>query len=379
MRRNYTGRGVPVTTKEGGGTGRLYFETPVIQTMGRELSSFTDLQKTLAQLGFNCGSALLRLNFRKTEAPLEEAMQEIEQYFKEVDGQSAKLAYGDSAGQLGSLPQTSDPISAPAIVNPPSPRELNTPEISSQAGPYTPGQELSCKVRTSSTPFVESSQQSHRPVTLFAPSSSNTPKAAQQPFNERDYEPTIDHAKLHQSRLAATSVNKRLPSDAEIAAQAEIQEQRNANVNEIEIKVRFPDQMQAVSKFSSTDTANTLYEFVKGLMIKEDEPISLRFTAAKGSKSIPTGQQGNVKLVGGLGMVGRVLVNVVWEEGASLEARNAPVLKEQYRENAREIEVKQVEEVADEQNAQPILTSGGTEKKERKGGVPKWFKQLGKK
>ena len=379
MKRNYTGRGISVPNEDGRDTGRIYFETPVIQIMGRELFSFTDLQKTLAQLGFNSGSTLLRLSFRRTETPLEEAMQEIGQYFSEVDGQSVKTAHGDSADQVESLPQTSDSPVPPAIAEEPSPPEPVSSEPSSQTESKARGQEEISVAEISPLPAVISGGDTRRLVTVFSPSSSNTPEAAQQAFDEKDYEPTIHHAKLHQSRLAAKGANKRLPSDAELAAQAETQAQRNANVTEVEIKVRFPDQMQAISMFSNQDTADTLYEFVKSLMVRENEPFSLRFTAANGPKSIPTGPQGDVKLVSGLGMLGRVLVNVVWEEGASLQARSAPVLKDKYRENAQEIAVKQVEATTFEEKAQPTSISGGKETKERKGGTPKWFKQLGKK
>ena len=379
LKRNFTGRGVPVPNEEGSGVGRLFFESPVLQIMGRELSSFTDLQRTLAQIGFNSGSALIRMTFRRTETPLEDAMQEIEQYFNEVDGKSTANVHGGTASRLESIPWSSEPAKAPTIADQsPVPMPASSEPSHPQQSQLSPSEQLPSNEALALS-VVTSSNKSHRPLTIFSPSTSNTPKAAQQTFHEKDYEPTIDHAKLHQSRLAATAINKRLPSDAEIAAQAELQAQKNAKVKEIEIKIRFPDQMQAVSKFSSTDTANTLYDFVKHLMIGENEPFTLRFSAATGPKIIPSGSQGDVKLVTGLGMVGRVLVNVVWEEGASLEARAAPVLKEQYREKAREIEVQQVEETVAEEKEQPVSTGTGRETKERKGGLPKWFKQIGKK
>ncbi len=65
---------------------------------------------------------------------------------------------------------------------------------------------------------------------------------------------------------------------------------------------------------------NSLYEFVNGLMRLEDEPFSLNFSSPKGPKAVPK-KGNNPKLISGLGMVGAVLVNVVWEEGASSEAR----------------------------------------------------------
>ena len=58
-KQNFTGRGVTVSDASSLGSGRLYYETPVIQIMSREFSSFVDLQKTLAQLGFNNGVSFM--------------------------------------------------------------------------------------------------------------------------------------------------------------------------------------------------------------------------------------------------------------------------------------------------------------------------------
>lgn len=87
---NITQRAVPY--EQTAASGRLEYEQPCLHIMGRNLESFVDLQKTLAQLGYNSGTALLRLNFKCVGQPLEEAMQEIEEYFKSVDVPSAGVA-----------------------------------------------------------------------------------------------------------------------------------------------------------------------------------------------------------------------------------------------------------------------------------------------
>lgn len=63
---NFTGRGVAQVEQGTAGAGRVYYEMPILNIMGRELSSFTDLQKTMGQLGINGGSSLIRMSFRKT-------------------------------------------------------------------------------------------------------------------------------------------------------------------------------------------------------------------------------------------------------------------------------------------------------------------------
>jgi len=84
---NFTARGVTQMENGGSGAGRIFYEMPVLNVMGRELATFTDLQKTLAQLGLS-GNALIRLDFKKTDQPLEEAMATIGDYFKEPEKES---------------------------------------------------------------------------------------------------------------------------------------------------------------------------------------------------------------------------------------------------------------------------------------------------
>ena len=388
--RNFTARGIAKTEDDGAaGAGRMYYETPVIHVMGRELVSFTDLQKTLAQLGFNSGSVLLRLSFRGTETPLEDAMVQIGEYFETVEGDHVGGAHAGSVGNTQSGPNVSEaePILTGENAGDPPPADaLLLPE----SGPLSPEPSPSDTIDPSSatqSSLPDSSSlsestvtgPSHRPITIYAPPSASTPAAARQAHNEKDYEPTIDHAKLHQQRLATYSRNKTLPSDAELAAQAEVQARKNADVKEVRIKVRFPDQSQVISTFSNVDTTATLYEFVQGLMLSENEPFSLNFSTAKGPQHIP---KENIKLIQGLGMVGPVLVNLVWAEGASKESRGGRILKSVYEDKAEEIRIKEPEGKDVEETKEPTPDTNHTEKsqgKGRKGGVPKWLKLPGKK
>ena len=388
-RRNFTARGIPEVEKGSSGFGGFFYETPVIQLMGRELASFTDLQKSLAQLGLNNGSALLRLNFRRTDSPLEEAIAEIDEYFKITEGQLSADTSSASAAKAELGPSVSEQFPAPkddersSLLEPssssqiPSPPRQSAAQSSSQSaqsdkdqarhGPHaSPSDALS----TINQPIPGPAE---RPISVFAPSSASTPAASRQAFNEKDYEPTIAHAKMHQARLATSSVNKRLPTDAELAVQAESQAKRNADAKEVEVKVRFPDQMQVVSTFSTLDTSTTLYDFVKGLLEKENEPFTINFRSAQGPKNVP--KMEIVRLID-LGMAGRVLINVVWEAGVSNEAREGSVLKAKFQDKATQIEVKEVESVEMEKPNDAVERKGDQKNEERgrKGGVPKWLK-----
>lgn len=340
--------------------------------MGRELASFADLQKTLGQLGFNSGSTLLRLSFRITDTPLEEAIEEIVQYFKSVEKDESEEA---QAGNETVSESISEPNPSPILDD--NSKPSGEPPPSNEEG-TTEDQTLTAPAPTNDLMIRGPN---HRPISIFAPPTSTTPHASLQPYNEQDYEPTIDHAKLHQSRLASTSRNKRLPTDAEIAAQQDVQRKKMAELKKVEIKIRFPDQTQVVSTFSNVDTAITLYDFVKELLENENEPFLLNFTAMKGPKVVP--REEAVKLIGELEMTGRVLINFIWDERATVEARGAKVLKPEFLEKAREIEIKEVEAVeVEDQRDKSSLVLGKDRDGEGKGkskGIPKWLKLPGKK
>ena len=377
IKKNFTGRGVPHTSSGDAGAGRLYHQTPVLHVMGRELSSFTDLQKTLGQLGFNNGSTLLRLSFRASDTPFEEAQEEIENYFKSLEGEKSAGVHANGVTTNESKPDLSQASMSEEVENLKTPLEpLESPEPVEGAN----GEESKASL-ISSTPSPPPSTvtgPNQRPISVYAPPTATVPHAARQNHNEADYEPTIDHAKLYQSRLSNLGRNKRLLTDAELAAQEETQAQKLAVVKEVEIKVRFPDQSQVVSKFSNLDTAETLYDHVRSLLEKETEPFLLKYSAPGGSKDVPKNSKD--RLIEKLGMMGRVLVTVVWEEGASNEARSSRVLKAAYAEQAKEIEIKEVEgvDVKDEEGNASSLGKG-KEKEKKKGGAKAWMPRLGKK
>lgn len=394
-KRNFTARGVPKPSGgETSGAGRLYYEMPVLNVMGRELSSFTDLQKTLAQLGLTGGTVLLRLSFQLQATPLEEAMEQIGKYFQADEKTVPRGAETESSanGETPSEPvyqrQEKDNMEVEGApestdVSPGIPNGSAEPTPSLASEPQT----IDPTTRTSPSPSTPSSISgtSQRGIAIFAPPSSTTPKAALQNHNAADYEPTIAHAKLHQSRLATDSRNKRLPNHSEVEAQQQAEAEKLAQIKEVEIKLRFPDQYQVIGKFTSEDTAETLYTWAREFMdtAKEKEPFTLNFSSGKGPMSIPV--NGQEKLIAKLGMTGRILVNFNWDEGASPEARIGRVVKSELVQQAKEIEVKpvegvevEVEEVSDKGKGKGKEKEGGG-KGRGPGGIPKWMKLPGKK
>jgi tether containing UBX domain for GLUT4 len=367
----------------GSGSGRMFYEQPVLNIMGRELATFADLQKNLAQLGLNSGSSLIRLSFRKTDTPLEEAMAEIDQYFKAVEGpENAGAHSGPSAGGIASTEKKETLTNA--IAGEPNP-EVSTATDADPQSPQATTAEPASEPSTTHIPDAEPSSSemlvgpAQRSISVFAAPKSTTPSAALRPHNESDYEPTIAHAQLHQSRLLASSHNKRLLSDAELAKTSEERAAKQAAIKEVSIKIRFPDQLSIVSTFTAQDTAAALYEFARGVLAAgPEEPFTLVWMGPKGVQTVPKG--GAEKLIRDLGFEGRMLLNFTWDEGASETARKGTSLKEEFAGKARDIQVQEPPAVEVEEKpveAQGVKReSGGKEK--GKGGVPKWLK-LGKK
>ena len=399
---NFTQRATPhMTTGHGTGAGRLCYEMPVVNVLGRDLASFTDLQKTLGQLGLNSGSALLRLSYRPTEQPLEEAMTTISQYFQAV-GES-KSTTGTSQG--GPQAESRFELDSGTLVPPdklarqPSPDDdsaRTTPSINDELtsvyspdGPPEPMSALSSPnpVATPVSQVPTETPTSQSKITIFRPPSSSTPLAASaSPYNEADYIPTIAHAMSHQSRLGSESRNRRLPSDKELEAQEEARTSALMEIKEIVVALRFPDQSRAQKPFGTDATAADLYTTCRELMErKNDEDFGLKTVGQRGVPILL--RENGSRLIGDLGWRGKVLVTVVWGESVGVEARKAASLKEEYREQARELRVEMTVDEAllnekdDEVNRGSLAAkaqgaSGGVEKEAK---MMKFLKGLSKK
>jgi tether containing UBX domain for GLUT4 len=376
--RNLTARGVPSTQA---GEGRLYYEQPVVQLMNRELASLTDLQKNLAQLGLNSGSAFIRLTFRATDTPLEEAMAQTQQYFDSVDGPA---------------PTRTQPQSQPTTTSPPAPQPgaVPTPDNSmpptttnTQPSPNPPAPEPSHAPSPQTTSPITS-----RPLSVYRPPSSTAPSAASLTHNEADYTPTIEHAQVHQKLLNQSSRNTRLPTDAEIAAQQQEEQAKLAEIKDVEIKIRFPDQSSVTSKFGQGDSGTTLYGFVRECLDEKvrDQSFVLRNPGVRAGSKGDTIPDNDKKLIRDLALKGRVLVIFGWADNASAEARGVrSVLREELRKVAEEIKLDEGQMnfggVGEEKGVK--VNVGRKDEGEEAGGggggvgrkMPKWLKGLSKK
>ena len=306
---NFTARGVTEVANGASGAGRIYYEMPTLFVAGRDLTTFGDLQKTLASVGVRGGSALIKLTFKKTEQPLEEAMAEIGQYFKDEE----KIAFGAMESEAAPAAEVEGVMEGVAKMSSAEPTEQDT-EMKDQ--PAEPG-ESSSLVTPSKRPAPATPDETilgpgERPISVYAAPSSNVPKAALQPHNEDDYEPTVAHAKLHQSRLLNNAQNKRLLSDKEAEEREKEKAAKLAVVKTVMIKLRFPDQTSITVDFTSEETAADLYALASSLIAAEDQPFKLVWSGEKGPQTVPKDEKSSkMKLVKDLCLTGRVLVNLV--------------------------------------------------------------------
>ena len=164
-----------------------------------------------------------------------------------------------------------------------------------------------------------------------------------------------------------------------MAAQKAQEAEKLARKNKVDIKIVFPDQSSVSAEFYSEDTAADLYGEVRKLLARQEEPFGLSCKEGARMTSI---QNNDSKLIKDLKLTGRVLVRVLWGDGASLESRRGPSLRKEVTEQAQVLEVPRFENERGEGSKRPPKQD---KEEERKGGekkdkigVPKWLK-MGKK
>lgn len=373
---NITQRGVASIAKGESGAGRIVYEMPSLNIAGRSAASFADLQRTLAQLGFNSGSVLIKLGFMPTEQPLEQAMAEIGMFFQEgeSDGSSAAPT-GTSTTKAASSTNTSIPNSTVDA----------TPQLSqgfeSSDMRSTNSEPLQLSVDSLATADPIAVGPSKRAITVFAAPTNDSPAAANLPHNDADYEPSIAQWERHEKQLASATGNKRLLSDAEEEALREEKTKKLESISEVKIKIRFPDQTVVLDTYTSMNTGADLYANVRYMIAADTQPFKLVYTD-HGPKAVPDDK--SRRLIQDLGFVGNVLVNLHWGDAVNAQVRHGPTLKQEYSSRAQKPPVPVLAEHAMSETKSGFDASKGKEavaaaKDKVKGAMPKWFKGLGKK
>lgn len=391
---NFTQRATPVTTDgEATGAGRLNYEMPVVNIMGRELATFLDLQKTLGQLGFSSGSCLIRLTYRDSGQPMSEAMDQITTYFKSIEPALASDStdtHGAHGLDVGEAQSSIDPSGATSLDNVAGERvtaddhttesTLAEPDVSVPFdSPSAASRDSPMPDFNASSPVSETAPQTDRApplsanssIAIFSPPSTTTSHTATS-YSEEDYVPTLDHAQLHQARLASETRNRKLLSDAELATAQKEREAALAKVRDVMVRIRFPDQSLAQRSFGQDATVADVYAVCREVMESQKSAFELRVLAAgiggKPGGMVPMkeeGPEGFKRLIKDLSWQGRVLATVVWGDSVTKEVREAPSLKKDYRAKAEELKA-------------PILEGQEETKKEAKVSEPKKEDKKGK-
>jgi tether containing UBX domain for GLUT4 len=305
---------------------------PVLNVMNREFGTFVDLQKTLSQIGISSGSILLRLSYRQTETPLEVATAEIGQYFKEVE---------EAAQSTEATPSTE--TSTPAEDGTITDQITKVQESGIQSPSSQTSSSVSGPAKPAETPVSDEgiAGPGERMISVFSAPTSAVPRAAQQEFNDSDYEPSVADAKLHQSRLLNRTQNKRLLSDAEQEALQREREAKKSLVVETRVKVRFPDQTTVQFPVNAAETGAAMLEFVRSLIVAGDQPFSLIYKDSKGQiHNVP--DSSTVRLIKDLGFEGPTLVTFTWKDEASEDARKWPILQQKYATQAKPVQVPEI-------------------------------------
>lgn len=334
---NFTQRATAQIAEGTSGAGRLTYEMPVVHVMGRDFANFTELQKTLAQLGISNGSALLKLTYRDSQQPMEEAMAAISQYFVSVGETTTGTtqshgSHSAAPNELSSVPDTNNVLEPVGVATEQDPAYDDTMEDDAKTA-------LAKSVDAQITTAQHTMRLADEKLAIFSPPSSSTPAAASfAAYDESDYIPTIDHAKQHQSRLNTESRNRKLLSDAELASQEQSRSAARSEIKEVVVRLRFPDQSQVQHTFGQSTTVKDLYELCRNLMARpNEEGFSLRTFGQPGVAG--TLEESNQQLIGRLNWQGRILVTVAWADDVGPEVKNNPSLKEEYRQRAEPLTV----------------------------------------
>ncbi|KAL5121893.1 hypothetical protein ACEQ8H_000108 [Pleosporales sp. CAS-2024a] len=372
---NFTQRGIPQMSGPSG-AGRLHYEQPVITVMPghREQADFVGLQQTLVQLGFDSGSALLKLSYKNSGLPLEEAMAQISQYFKsdqpvEAAIQSAHAATSAQSNSQSTIEQPA-PEATTTVVGetirteerdpesmdvdnkatlPPAAAEISAEGATAEnVGDISPTITQQAAISTTSEAPSGSSIPSPRApeharnIQVFSAPTSSTPQAARNAFNESDYLPTIEHAKVHQAQLLNKTRNTRLLSDKEL------EEQEKARKEKIEaaaarggaLRIRFPDGTLVQMNFTKDDTASGLYDFANSLLDRKNEPFELKYTGSTGRLVlIPRDSK---RLSQDLHFSTNELITFQWAANASAEVRaSRTTLAQEWQAKATELKVEE--------------------------------------
>ncbi len=362
---NLTARGVPRTSHAGaagigGGSGQLYWETPVLKFAGREFATLDDFRKTLSQVGIDTGSQLIMLEFRVSSTTLQEAMEAVHSQLEKADTEAAadKKAVAEASVPAPTLA----PQQAPAADSQTTVAAEATPTglqkvVPTPAAPEPQPAPEPMEVDTTPQTF------SLRPVQVWSPpkSSSGMPAAASLPWakgTDSSYAPSIAQMKAHQKHLEEAGRNKRLKSDSELEEETREREAKAAAVSKVDVRIRFPDGYTVMWSFANGATGANLHAAVRSALASSLQDRPFRLTLPMSRDDIQDSADAKHDLVRGYGMRGGVVVNFLRSADVPAPPAGQPYLAPDVRAMAREIVIPQAVADDDEDEKRPSAATG---------------------
>ncbi|RPA90768.1 hypothetical protein L873DRAFT_1782183 [Choiromyces venosus 120613-1] len=326
---NLTERAAPSGTS---GSGRLHYVMPIVRVMNREVSGFRELQQTLSDFGIRSGRQLISLRYKETDIPLEVALEEIvgfsapKEKLPEVGVQGDGGAGESSQGVEGEERKAEEDLMM-----------FDAPEDSVKREDIAEDNVMEVDKPTEGSADVPETEGSpskpldpNKPViSVFKPSPSDTPAAAQINVPDKAYEVGITEAKLIQANIKKETIGKRLPSDKEIEEKKTAMLAEVEKVERVVIKVRFPDGYSSEQSFIKTQTSQDLYDAVRGTLRHPNESFLLRIPPRETLPQAPKRLTIDLKLRTG------ATVHLVWGPDVSAKARKEPALKDEFIKNSK--------------------------------------------
>ncbi|KAL0633534.1 hypothetical protein Q9L58_007566 [Maublancomyces gigas] len=329
------------------GSGRLLYQMPAVRVVNKELVTFIELQQSLIGLGVREGRLLVVLRFKSTDIPYEEALEEIAK-FSPKKQEEALLVPEEEASGSGSgsstaaaavvgekLPDDNEDTDIAMEGVPPSLATEETEPGSSNLGEGSSSQEA--EVGEDGQNDSKATVDPEKPtVSVYRPSESSTPAAAQIDVPETAYDIGISEAKIIQQHLKKAAIGRRLPSDKEIEEKEAAAIAVVEKVQTLVIKVRFPDSYTSEQTFQAKHTAQDLYDTIRTTMRHPFEPFYLMIPP---KEIIPEGRQ---RLTIDLRIRSGASVHLIWGPDASKKARSEPALNDEYIKTSKSLpELKQ--------------------------------------
>lgn len=337
---NFTERSYKKTIKK-------YYEIPTVQLFNRVLTRLEQLDESLYEMGIEDGSVSLRVRFEKSDLSLDDALNfhknfrsaEMAEKAKE-EVQNRKTTHKQQTSKEKKEENSQKEVSAVSIIatNPDSGASLSKTESSIGVDGSGP---LNVKVFKPDARSVAVASEDTAPVAEMTP---------------RMFNHYVNNLK-NMSEGPQHLMTKSMKETAEI--------EKLSKITEITLRIRFPNHEIVEATFKGTDTTDSVYNFVKGVL-KYEYSFNLFITPPK--QILALGKQ----LSRGYRLGKREVVHFEWVQSSIPKSgfdSSLSILKPEYQQRATSLSAELNSEAA---SSKP---SPDQEKEKKKlVGKPKWMK-----